>query len=237
MTLERFDVLKRLPEKPRSETEVVWVTKELLKQAVKEFKEKPHTPEVVTSYWKVLWKLWEQKGAFAVTVPPCDRTAEEIIHLEREGRKLVYVPDELARQENRYLLVSILPEMHSYFAKKENPVTSKSNQGGWLDIEASLDNPNLKTKEKDLENRFREQGKNGQRLSVYIIGSQDAKIQTGHYFDERTEPRIIAFLGGPAVEEHFVFYVIPNIFQYLRVLYLLGRRAPWIGRSEGAKKA
>jgi hypothetical protein len=207
----------------------------LLGQAVKEFKEKPHTPEMVTSYWQTLWKVWGEKAGLSLTIPSCDRTRKEITRLEKEGRKLVYVPTEVASQENRHLLGRIFPEMQSYSVKKDNPVTNESNQGGWFDIEANLDSPNRNTKENDLKNLFEKQGKSGQRLNTFIIASQDAKLQTGHYFDENTWSRLVGSRSaGRVVDASF------GVLGRLRVHWSLGPQdhfSSWGGRSEGVKKA
>jgi len=207
----------------------------LLEQTVKEFKEKPHTPEMVTSYWQTLWQVWGEKAGLSLTVPLCDRTTEEISQLEKEGRKLVYVPTEVASQENRHLLGRIFPEMQSYSVKRDNPVTSESNQGGWFDIEANLDSPNRNTKEKDLKNLLKKQGKSGQRLNTFIIASQDAKLQTSHYFDEETWSRLLGSRhGGHVVGADF------GVSGGLGVDWDLGPRrhnSSWGGRSEGVKKA
>lgn len=206
----------------------------VFEQAVKEFKENPHTPEILTSYWQTLWNAWGERANLSLVVSPCDRDTEEIKQLEKEGRKLVYVPDQLASQENRHLLGQIFPEMQSNSVRKDNSVTNESNQGGWFDIEASLDSPNLDTKEKDLENRFKKQEKSGQRLNTYIVGSQDAKLQTGHYFDEKTVSRLVGSRsGGHVVDALF------GVHGRLDVRWDLDPRdhgSDWGGRSEGVKK-
>lgn len=259
MTLERFDALKRLPGnqdpvkqfaiKEREhlftsaglkdlepKTEAVSVAEKpslgFLEQAVREFKEKPYTPEAVTQYWQTLWQVWGEKAG--LLVPSCDRTAEEITKLKKEDRKLVYVPDELASQENRHLLGQIFPELQSYSVKKGNLITNESSQGGWFDIEASPDSPNRDTTEKDLEKLFKKQGKVGQRANVYIVGSQDAKLQTGHYFDENTSSRLLGSRRGG-----HVVVVSSRVDGRLHVAWRLGPRdrdSRWGGRSEGVKK-
>lgn len=205
-----------------------------LEQAVKQFKEKPHTPEAITSYWETLWQVWGEKAGLGFFIPSCDRTAQEITQLEKEGRKLVYVPNELASQESRHLLGQIFPAMQSHSVKKDNSVTNESSQGGWFDIEASLDSPNRKTKEKDLEDLFKEQGKSGQRLNTFIVGSQDAKLQTGHYFDESTASRLLGSRDeGRVVHAYFHVHGGLSVDWYLLPQ---DHDSRWGGRSEGAKK-
>ena len=206
----------------------------LLEQAVREFKEKPHTPETVTKYWRTLWSVWGEKAGLSLTVPPCDRTVEEIKQLEKEGRKLVYVPEKLASQESRHLLGNIFPDMQSHSVREGNPVTNESSQGGWFDIEASLDSPNLNTTEKDLRNKFKREGRDGQRLNTHIVGSQDAKLQTGHYFDENTWSRLL----GSRVDGHVAdarFHVDGGLHVYWR-LGPQSHDSHRGGRSEGAKR-
>lgn len=206
----------------------------LLDQSVREFKEKPHTPEVVTSYWQTLWQVWGEKVGLSLTIPACDRTAEEIVQLEEEGRKLVYVPDHVASQKSRHLLGRMFPEMQSYSVKENNAVTNESNQGGWFDIEASLDSPNFNTTEKDLEGQFKREGKVGQRLNTYIVGSQDAELQTGYFFDEMTFSRLL----GSRYDGHVVV-ADSRVYGVLGVGWSLGPRdhiSGWGGRSEGVKK-
>lgn len=215
---------------------------ELLNQAVTEFKEEPHTPEVITQYWQTLWKIWGERVGLSFTVPSCDRTAEEIRQLEKEGRKLVYVPDELASQENRYLLGEIFSKMQGDFVKRgnliTNLITNESKQGGWFDIEASLDSPNLGIAEKSLEDQFREQGRVGQRLSTYMIGSQEAKLLTGHYFDEKTA----SYLPGSRYKG-LVVVMYCGVLGRLNDLWPLDppqgslSSSRWGSRSEKSKKA
>lgn len=207
----------------------------LLEQAVEEFKEKSHTSELVTSYWQTLWRVWGERADLSLTIPLCDRIAEEINQLEKEGRKLVYVPGEVASQENRHLLGQMFPEMNQPSVRKGNFVTNESNQGGWFDIEASLDNPNVNITERDLENRFKKQGKAGQRINTHIVGSQDAKLQTGHYFDENNWSRLLGSRGDGRVVR--VLFRVDSGLDVRWGLVSRGRLARWGGRSEGVKKA
>lgn len=206
---------------------------ELLEQAVKEFKEKPHTSEVVTEYWRTLWSIWGKKVGLSLTIPACDRTAQEIEQLEEEGRKLVYVPDELANQENRRLLARIFLDLQPS-SVTINSVTNESSQGGWFDIEASPDSPNMNTKEEDLKTQFKKQGKVGQRVNTYIVGSQDAKLQAGHFFDEDTISRLLG--------SHSEKSVVLARFSERGHLFVDWRLRPQEsgsllgGRSEGVKK-
>ena len=260
MTMERLDALKMVPEnqdptkqfaigemkrlftsaglkdlEPKKEAVPVAENPslKLLEQAVREFKEKPHTPETVTKYWKTLWSVWGEKAELSLTVPHCDRTAGEINQLEKEGRKLVYVPNEVASQDGRHLLGQIFPKIQSHSVREGNSVSNESNRGGWLDIEASLDSPNLDTKEKGLKNKFKREGRDGQRLNTYIVGSQDAKLQTGHYFDEKTASRLLGSrLVGRVVDASFAVLGLLVDWRLDPQLHVSG----WGGRSEGVKR-
>ncbi len=210
---------------------------ELLEEAVKKFKENPQLPEIITQYWQTLWKVWGERVNLSLMIPFCDRTTEEIKQLEKEGRKLVYVPGEVASQENRHLLGKMFPEMNDPSVRKDNFVTNDSNQGGWFDIEASFDSPNVNVKEKDLEYQFNKKRKAGQRINTYIVGSQDAKLQTGHYFDENNWSRLLGSRGDGRVVR--VLFHVNSGLDVRWGLVSRGRLSRWGGRSEGVgvKKA
>lgn len=151
---------------------------------MQEYKTQSHTPELVTETWQTIWKVDELRVDLTINVPPCDRTKEELVKLEQEGRMLVYVPPELSTQENRHLLGKMFPRMRSYSTEKENPVTNELSQYGWVDVEASVDAPNINTTEEELRSLFASQGREGVSLNTYIIASQFSNRVKGHYFDE-----------------------------------------------------
>lgn len=247
MAMERLDAEGGNPENQGG------VTYSIIEQAVRNFKERSHTPEVVTEYWQIVWKVWGEKVGLSLTVPACDRSIEEIKQLDAERRKLVYVPDHVASQKNRYILGKIFPQRPSFAVEENNHVANVSNQGGWFDIEASVRAPNTGTNQKGLEKRFKEQGKVGQRLNTYIIGSQDAKLQTNNYFDENVWSRLPGTrlgnsrFGSRMLAAHYLvdgrLCVVRNVPRSERVgAAYFGRRVGRMGgdlggRSEGAKKA
>ena len=200
-----------------------------------EYQTKPHTRELVTSLWKAIWMEEGRKIGAKIQVPLVDRTEEEIKELEEQGRMMIYVPQKVATQGTRHLLGRIFPKMQNHSVKKDNSVTNEGVEGGWFDIESSPDSPNLKTTEDDLRELFKSQGKQGQSLSQYIVGSQFLKLTTGHYFDEITYSRLL--------DSRYVGYVVYADFGRDGSLFVdwdldpSDRLDRWGGRSSGVKKA
>ncbi|OGH15100.1 MAG: hypothetical protein A2860_00210 [Candidatus Levybacteria bacterium RIFCSPHIGHO2_01_FULL_37_33] len=200
-----------------------------------EYQTGPHTPELITSLWKAIWMDSGRKIDAEIQVPLVDRTEEEIKELEEQGRMMIYVPRGIATQDTRHLLGRIFPKMQGNSVKEQNPVANEGIESGWFDIESSLNSPNLKTTEEDLRELFKSQGKQGQTLNQYIIGSQFLKLTTGHYFDEDTYSRLLGSrCGGRVVHASF------NRDGRLGVNWVLGpsgRDDRWGGRSSGVKKS
>lgn len=209
---------------------------DLLSQSLAEYKNKSHTSEFITSHWQTLWKVWGERVNLSLDIPPCDRTEEEVKQLEEEGRKLIYVPQQLSVQKDRHLLGQIFPKMSSYSVEENNPIGNETNAFGWLDIETSIDSPNVNSTEEELKQLFKSQKREGLDLNEYIIGSQHAKLTKGRYFDEGlTLSRLLSSRDEGRVV-HAYFFSDGR----LRVRWDLSRldRYPRIGgRSRGVKKA
>ena len=156
----------------------------ILEHAVQEHNSKLHTPESVTKYWQTLWQVWEARAGLVIPVPNFPDTKEGLAEHERKGDKVIYVPEDLSTQEDRYLLAKIWPEMGSYSTEKGNTVKNQISRSGYLYIETSVDAPNLNINEEELKELFESQGREGMNLTEYIIGSQDSKLISGRYFDE-----------------------------------------------------
>lgn len=207
---------------------------DLLRAAIQEYKDQPHTPELITRVWQTIWGVDGQKAGLVIEVSVCDRTQEELVKLEQEGRMLVYVPPELSTQENRHLLGEMFPKMKSYSTEKGNPVTSEPNQYGWVDVEANVEAPNTNTNEGELRSLFASQGREGVSLNSYIIAAQFSKRVQGKYFDGLTWSRLLGSRGeGWVVDARF------GSDGYLCVDWDLGPllRYPNLGgRSAGVKR-
>ena len=202
---------------------------------IPEYKKTPHVPEVVTALWKAIWMDWGREVDIEIQVPLVDRTEGELRELKEQGRMMIYVPQKVATQQTRHLLGKIFPEMQSYSVEEGNPVTNKGIEGGWFDVEASLDAPNTNTREADLKKTFKAQGKQGQTVNQYIVGSQFLKLTTGNYFDENTYSRLLGSrYDGGVVGADSLSDGRLNVYCDLNPD---GRGERWGGRSSGVKKS
>lgn len=201
---------------------------------VNEYKTQPHTPELITNIWQAIWQAWGRKVGLNLTVPSCDRTQEELTQLEKDGKRMIYVPQEVATQENRYLFDKIFPKMQDHNVTEENLITNDNTQEGWLDIEVNPDAPNRRTTEENLREQFVSREREGQSLSSYIIGSQLSKLVTDCYFDEDTASRLLnSRMDGDIIGASF------HPSGYLRIHWRLdpGANDSYIGgRSVGRVK-
>lgn len=205
-----------------------------LDRILAEYKSQPLTPELVTKTWQTFLRSSVEKSGLSFPVgdiPACDRTAEELEQLRKEGRFMVYVPD-----VDYPLLGKIFPKMQSYATQEGSPIKDKYQSHGWIDVEGDLESPDRNTTEKDLEKLFESKGKRGQTLKAYIWASQFNKALTGNYFDEKDSwSRLLGSRRGGNVAR-VGFYSHGG----LRVGWGLGPqdRDPDLGgRSEGVKKA
>lgn len=218
---------------PKIETEKPPV--DLLEQAVKEYKAKPHTPELVTQTHQAIWQARGELVGATYEVTPCPYTQKELVDLETSGKRVGYLPTELATQQSRHILDEMFPKMGSESVQKGNLVTNDENPSGWFDYEAGIDAPYLDTKEEQLMERIAKDGRNILSLNQYIVAGQDSKLFTGQYLDEtRTWVRLGSRDEGRVVGASFFQ------FGYLRVGWDLdpAHRVPFLGgRSSGVKKA
>lgn len=161
-------------------------------QVIREYKTKPHKPELITATWQILWKAWGEKVSIIPTVPLCDRTKEELLELTQKNRMMVYVPDELAAGEDVRLLGRCFsPWMGQYITQKGYLVANEHNYGGWYDIELNIDASYTDTTEDQIKDIFALREISGQRLNTYIIGSLASNLFFGRYFDSgRTWSRL-----------------------------------------------
>lgn len=203
-----------------------------LQSVVKEYNAQLHAPELVTRFWQTFLETSIKIQELDIPVPAvsCDRTQEELEVLKKEGG--MWVPE--ARLTYPQLGL-VFPKMGSYAVDKDSPIKDEYVQDAkGVDVEMNIDSPNRSTKEKDLENLFKRQGRKGMRLSIFILTSQASKVLTGHYLDENTWSRLLGSRnGGRVMGAHF------NLRGRLGVGWLLHPedRRPYVGgRSEGVKK-
>lgn len=194
------------------------------------------TPDFVDQFFQALWKTWGEKVNHVFEVPTCDRTREELAALYKEGKGVLLIPHEAYTPEGMILLERIFPQMGNWHAQSGTTIKNViNNNGGCIDIEMGIDVPNVNTSEKQLKMLFALQGREGERLVTYIVGSQVSRLLTGRFFDQghtwsrllgsHSEDRTISVYFSDDGGLHFVSGWLPQ-HHYRR----MG------GRSEGMKK-
>lgn len=155
-----------------------------LEVAIAEYKTQLHTPELVTQTHQAIWQARGETVGVTYEVTPCPYTREKLADLEANGKRVGYLPAELATQQTRHKLGEIFPRMQSYRVQKGNSVANDKDPSGWFDYEAAIDAPYLDTKEGELMNRIKKDGRVILSLNQYIVAGQDSKLFTGQYPDE-----------------------------------------------------
>jgi len=183
------DIKATIPQTaPKSEAQGVV---DPLAQILEAYKNQPHTPELVTQTHQAIWRSRGELVGASFEVTPYPYTREELAELEANGKRVGYLPAELATQQSRHKLGEMFPKMQSHSFQEGNPVTNDENPSGWFDYETAIDAPYLDTKEKDLMERIKKDGRRILTLNEYIIAGQDSKLFTGKYLDEtRTWTRL-----------------------------------------------
>jgi len=207
---------------------------------VAEYKSQPHTPELVTATFQTIWddraeRVADLLGGSLASVAGVDRTQEEIAQLEAEGRRLGYVPPELATQDKRHILGVMFPEMQCNGVRAGNTVSNEQVRVGWFDYEAAIEGPHPDKTERELEVIFARTGRSGMNLTEYVIAGQDSKLFTGKYLDQGTTSSRLpgSRNGGRVVNADFY----PDGYLYVSSHLLPDSHYPSLrGRSVGVKK-
>lgn len=224
---------ERLPQKAAHEP--VEAARTPLDITVSEYQTQPHTPELVTQTHQAIWQARGELVGATYEVIPCPYTQEELADLEANGKRIGYLPAELATRRMRHNLGEMFPKMQSHSVQEGNSVTNDRDPFGWFDYEANIDAPYLDTKEKQLTDRVTKDGRKLLSLNQYIVAGQDSKLFTGQYLDEgRTWVRLGSRHGGRIVYAYF------GSDGGLCVHWRLGSdyHSPYLGgRSSGVKKA
>ncbi|MBI2012715.1 hypothetical protein HYS90_02175 [Candidatus Curtissbacteria bacterium] len=175
-----------------------------LQQSVEAYQNQPHTSELVTQTHLAIWQARGELVGATYEVTPCPYTQEELADLEANGKRVGYLPAELATQQTRHKLGEMFPKMQSNSVKEGNSVTNDENPSGWFDYESAIDAPHLDTKEGQLMDRIKKDGRTILSLNQYIVAGQDSKLFTGQYLDEtRTWVRLGSRGGGRVVDAVF----------------------------------
>jgi len=208
-----------------------------IREAIAEYKKSPLTPELVDTTWQTLWGEWGKRVRGTFDVPSCDRTPEELAQLQKENKAVLLIPDNL----DLVMLGNMFPEMKRRAIQAETTVTDEQSTGGCVDIEMDIESPHGNTTEDQAIESLKLQGRNGQRLKTYFIGSEFSKALTGHGFDNNTFSRLPGSRSKYIYDRedrmmYAPFFTIGHVPH--DVLLFPHDHQPHIGfRSEGVKKA
>ncbi len=161
----------------------------------REYQTQPHTPEFITQTFQHLWQARGEVVNMVFDVTPCPYTQKELVALEQEGRRVGYLPPELASGEGRYALGRIFPWMGQR-KTKDAPgwkrvyvtVANDKNLSGWFNYDAGTKSPYLNTNEKQLIDEIAKDARELLSINQYMVAGADSKLFTGHYPDELWTP-------------------------------------------------
>ncbi|MCL4390196.1 MAG: hypothetical protein M1484_02100 [Patescibacteria group bacterium] len=138
---------------------------------VKALKSEPYNPNVVTDFWQSLLT--------ATDIVQCPYSLTELRGLAKKERGPVYIPNftypELGQK---------FPHLSSWAVAKGSTIKDERETAGWTDIEIVLEAPYRNTTERQLQERFANEGRVGARLKVGVLASEASKLLTDHYLDE-----------------------------------------------------
>ena len=157
-----------------------------LTSVIEAYKNQPRTPELVTQTHQAIWQVRGELVGAAYEVTPCPYTQEQLADLEANGKRVGYLPTELSTQQTRHKLGEMFPKMQSPSVKEDNSVTNDESPPGWFGYEAAIEAPYLDTKEGQLKDAIKKDGRTILSLNQYIVAGQDSKLFTGQYLDETT---------------------------------------------------
>lgn len=171
----------------------------LVQRAISELRENPTSPDLITNYMRVRWKINNEVSGLAIIVPDCNWTEEEIKEPMKdiEGNlvpgMMVYHPKEIQGNDGLNLLPKIYRNISgSLYHRSDSVLVEDSGPFGWVKVEASNISPNLNVSEVELIEFARREGYVGQGLVLYNLASQNFKDLTGNLFDsEGTKSRLL----------------------------------------------
>jgi len=168
-------------------------SEQILRDATKEYKNNLGNSELLTKFMCAFWQEAGQKIGKNYTVSKFPLKSEEIKERTKNGQMAIFVPAEVSRVD----LGRMFPKMKSWAVQEKNLAVDTINNSGWLWIETSVDAPNRNTTQRQLEEKFKKEKKQGQSLRNYIVGSQISKLLTDKYFDQRvTWSRLLVSYRG-----------------------------------------
>ena len=192
------------------------------------------TPDAITD---TFGRIWEARGKLiSVTfdIAQCPLSEKELKEREKRNIRIGVLPQALATQETRHLLGEMFPKMQSHSVKEGNSVTNDESPSGYFDYEAAIEAPYLDTKEGQLMDNIKKDGRTILSLNQYIVAGQDSKLFTGKYLDETsTWVRLGSRNDGRIVSANF--FQVGHLYVSTR-LRSDNHRPDLGGRSSGVKK-
>jgi hypothetical protein len=168
---------------------------EVLVTATRAYREawerKSVTPEVVTGYFRAFWHEAEERAGLSssLALPDLPYSEVELTALRAKNRGIVMIPDEVLGRgpEGIKLFKRMFPDvpMVQTLWESEN-LSNTYTGGGCIEIEMDRIVPyKARLNTEDADDILKNQGKRGQRLATYLVGSLTNKAINDHYFDER----------------------------------------------------
>lgn len=157
-----------------------------------------HTPNLINDTWQGIWGVIGKAVGFEYQVPLCDRPTEELAQLQKEHRAVLLLPSDIYTPDGLVRLGKAFPLMRNWTTWPSEAVNifHESTNGGAIDIEMNLNTlkrNERRCRQQELKELLAKgirvvvnEGRGGQRLSTYFVGSQFSQLLTGHYFDEDT---------------------------------------------------
>lgn len=161
-----------------------------LDKALSEYRTKPHTPELITDFQRVLWGEISRVAGVDVVVPVVLESPKEIEEKERKGKGIILVPDAYAQQAQRPLIAAAFRLVNNGYVPKhwsmqaDNSVTNDLIHTGYRWIDMSIDAPHTGTNEQQARNAARKEGAEGINHSEYVIAGLQSKLVSGKYLDQ-----------------------------------------------------
>lgn len=158
-----------------------------------EYKDSPHTPELLTYIWTEVHKRISEGLKIEYTVDPFPASLEAIRTVEQAGRLPIYVPKEIYQQGDGYIYTTHLPIFDQQRTKWLKGFADKFKPYGWLHTEASPDAPNTNTTEGDLRSLFAAKGLLPMGVNAYEVTSEFLTILDNVTLDQTfTHSRLLS---------------------------------------------
>ena len=145
------------------------------KKQVSEYKEKSHDVDVVQQTWQKFWDIYSHKVGETIQVSKPDLNEKELKALEKEGRMLIYVPEEVSKKEQIVTLLHTF-KIGYYLNNPANPSHFKDyvngfEQKGWFSTEAQGGVPNGVLTDDRFTKLSEDSRSNFMTLNTYLVTS------------------------------------------------------------------